>query len=80
MESSQNNTKSFFDTLEEKSDKPQTFEWKTNSSLFKYDKEDLLFENTLFSIKLPKVKLSKHSYILTIQNLYKTKVLIKVII
>ena len=74
MESHSNDGQSFFDLLEEKSEKPEIFDWQTDKNLFKYNEEERLFVGTLLSIKKSPNKIKKHLFLLTLQSLIKYKV------
>jgi hypothetical protein len=74
MEPKRKEAKSIFDDLEANSGKPEIFEWKKDTSLFKYNEEDVMFENTLTTQKLPNGGVSRHIYLLTVHYLYKYKV------
>ena len=65
-------TRSIFDIIEEKKEKPEEFAWSKNPTLFSYDLTEFLCEGTLTTIKSEST-LKGTRYVLTLQGIIKYK-------
>ncbi len=74
METSGPKSKSIFDIIEEKKEKPVPFTWSKDPALFAFTREEFIFEGELFTCKAGVDALKLHKYVLTLRGLIRYKV------
>lgn len=75
MQASFRGNKSLFDIIEERSEKPENFEWTTEPSLLSYNPEEILHKGTLLTLQSSYEIIKTNCYILTLRGLIKCKVM-----
>ena len=74
MEAKEEDKKSYFDIMEERSECPTIFVWSTDLSQHTYTEEELLYQGTLLTLRDDPARVVEHQYILTLQSLIRCKV------
>jgi hypothetical protein len=73
MESATKDPVSIFDTIEERSEHPEMFQWRMSAGYLQLADEERLFEGELTSIQGKEQKLVVRKYALTLQALIRFK-------